>query len=1165
MKTQINKNNNKKPCTHKQSLSFNNHKTSENSSILTSNMHNSNSRNYLNTNNSNNTQHSYVNYTKHNYVKKNNTIYSNNKIDKFKTANSKSKITDNDNKLESKEVSQKKNLIDINNNKNKLNINNKHKITKTINLGTAKEFNLVNIKKNINSNCNNNNNNNNNNLFLKKNNTIDHESIFLQKGNVILGDYKNNFLKLTNFNNTNKIDAKDLTCNLYNNTTVPTECSIKNNSSNNKKLSLKTFFKDCNNLSVNKANADSNSSFICYSSKYKIENQHNKSKSIKYQLNDNSAEKTNSNIKNKIHDEIFRKIGLNDRKVSAYNNNSSSNLLNYEFENLYNKKEEINKPLVIKENVSNKSVYYNSINNINNNNNTNLKNESNKSNKLLFKSGKGASSMVSSNFNNITNNNNDNCSTLSKNVLYINNINQSKEKKSNNNELYENSKINAKNKLNNNPATSRNRQQSYDINTINNISKTIINKEQKECKNLINNKDKIISFKTIDYSNNNKSKKLLNNSIENIKQKLNNELKSNRLNINDRILSARGVENDKLSFIINMKNSKTYSNNIDITNNIDSTKLNKNNRNNIKILNHFRNYSLEAADNTGKETDRLRNNYTNQLKSQSLISKLLELNKNELQEIKSKNNFNTNSIGINKKIETINKDNKKINQYNNNNNETNISHDNLCNNSTATFKPDNNYDTSNKGLNNNFVFHLNVNLQHNNNGNKLTLDNIEPNNKININSDLISCNSNNFNNLNKSCVSSDSKSNCVYTPNFKQSVDINKADSVFNEDDLNKYKRNTDMFNTFSNENVNKEILFNKDLLITNKKVSTVNIENNNNNNSNSNSDIKELNLLSSSFGNNITFADKDKNTFVDQYNKPIINNENNNNIYNNIKSTNNESTNKTNIIYSNYKKVVSKYSLIQPGYINNTSKLCQDNCFLFTNFNNNHECILFGILDGHGDNGHHISDLIKNNLPKRLDKELILNGIQFKDNKIVNTKSLSNDKLTTTLKELIQIVFNNTNELINKKIDATFSGSTCSLGVLYSNYLITANLGDSRIIKGKLINNGWNYIDLTRDHKPTERDEYNRIISNNGEVRKINAASMNISYIKEIGPFRLFKKNENYPGLAMSRSFGDTASDNIGKSSIPEIEVYTLDINDKFIFAASDGIWDVMSSIEVR
>ena len=118
---------------------------------------------------------------------------------------------------------------------------------------------------------------------------------------------------------------------------------------------------------------------------------------------------------------------------------------------------------------------------------------------------------------------------------------------------------------------------------------------------------------------------------------------------------------------------------------------------------------------------------------------------------------------------------------------------------------------------------------------------------------------------------------------------------------------------------------------------------------------------------------------------------------------------------------------------------------------------------------------------------------------------------------------------------------------------------------KGKLINNGWNYIDLTRDHKPTERDEYNRIISNNGEVRKINAASMNISYIKEIGPFRLFKKNENYPGLAMSRSFGDTASDNIGKSSIPEIEVYTLDINDKFIFAASDGIWDVMSSIEVR
>lgn len=56
---------------------------------------------------------------------------------------------------------------------------------------------------------------------------------------------------------------------------------------------------------------------------------------------------------------------------------------------------------------------------------------------------------------------------------------------------------------------------------------------------------------------------------------------------------------------------------------------------------------------------------------------------------------------------------------------------------------------------------------------------------------------------------------------------------------------------------------------------------------------------------------------------------------------------------------------------------------------------------------------------------------------------------------------------------------------------------------------------------------------------------------------------DEDLPGLAMSRSFGDMVAASVGCISSPEIFEFALADEDKFIILASDGIWEFISSQE--
>jgi serine/threonine protein phosphatase PrpC len=65
-------------------------------------------------------------------------------------------------------------------------------------------------------------------------------------------------------------------------------------------------------------------------------------------------------------------------------------------------------------------------------------------------------------------------------------------------------------------------------------------------------------------------------------------------------------------------------------------------------------------------------------------------------------------------------------------------------------------------------------------------------------------------------------------------------------------------------------------------------------------------------------------------------------------------------------------------------------------------------------------------------------------------------------------------------------------------------------------------------------------------------------------GPQRVWVKNINSPGLAMSRSIGDTVAHSVGCSCEPDITHTILHPHDKIVLLASDGIWEFLSNQNV-
>ena len=256
----------------------------------------------------------------------------------------------------------------------------------------------------------------------------------------------------------------------------------------------------------------------------------------------------------------------------------------------------------------------------------------------------------------------------------------------------------------------------------------------------------------------------------------------------------------------------------------------------------------------------------------------------------------------------------------------------------------------------------------------------------------------------------------------------------------------------------------------------------------------------------------------------------------------------------------VKNYGVLTlPGKDTSGSQKTNQDSFVFkTGINQIKDFNIFGVLDGHGPEGHFVSKYASEFLPSKLINHPEIKSL--KDTEEIYRKLKDNNCYIIT-----QAFIETDNQLKNVDFDAYESGCTCVLVIHIGTHIICANTGDSRSIviydeQGDNNLNHYNVAALSKDYKPELPEETQRIIMSGGEVRQ-----MKNEMGEGVGPYRVWALDGNYPGLAMSRSIGDLKGKQIGVIPDPGILEYDLCDKTKYIVACSDGVWEFLNNDEVK
>lgn len=231
--------------------------------------------------------------------------------------------------------------------------------------------------------------------------------------------------------------------------------------------------------------------------------------------------------------------------------------------------------------------------------------------------------------------------------------------------------------------------------------------------------------------------------------------------------------------------------------------------------------------------------------------------------------------------------------------------------------------------------------------------------------------------------------------------------------------------------------------------------------------------------------------------------------------------------------------------------------------------------MDGHGSEGHLVSDFVKNQIKEYFNNKKIYainnKNKEFSFNKFGMSFEIY-DKLKHNNYELIKNFYENTNKkLSDTEFDINFSGTTCIMVFKIGKKIICSNVDDSRAIlverklifeeKTNSILNKYEIIELSHDHKPNNKGEKERIEKCGGEVAQ---EFLNEEDEKSDLPFRVWKEGCNYPGLAISRSLGDKIAEKIGVISEPEFIEAEINKNSKYIIMGSDGVFEYLTNNDI-
>ncbi|KAJ1653765.1 hypothetical protein IWQ61_006175 [Dispira simplex] len=249
-----------------------------------------------------------------------------------------------------------------------------------------------------------------------------------------------------------------------------------------------------------------------------------------------------------------------------------------------------------------------------------------------------------------------------------------------------------------------------------------------------------------------------------------------------------------------------------------------------------------------------------------------------------------------------------------------------------------------------------------------------------------------------------------------------------------------------------------------------------------------------------------------------------------------------------------------------------------------------FAVLDGHGDHGHKVAQLVQT--------------------RFANLFEEFAPQIREDPEGIWSKIFNRLDQEVsdapNSELDPYLSGTTVSAVLLCKDKVVVVNLGDSRVVHGfstgitleanervqdeathseplpviaEVIDTGyplaqtkakskehrvsvtdgrWTVEQLSRDHTCSDPDERARVIAKGARVDQLFDGK------QRIGPLRLFKGSLPYPGLVATRAVGDTSARRLGVHATPEVNTFPLLPGHHCFVLATDGVWDGLTNEQV-
>ncbi|KAE8691246.1 putative protein phosphatase 2C 33 [Hibiscus syriacus] len=230
-----------------------------------------------------------------------------------------------------------------------------------------------------------------------------------------------------------------------------------------------------------------------------------------------------------------------------------------------------------------------------------------------------------------------------------------------------------------------------------------------------------------------------------------------------------------------------------------------------------------------------------------------------------------------------------------------------------------------------------------------------------------------------------------------------------------------------------------------------------------------------------------------------------------------------------------------------------QDAMIVWENFCSRTDTVFCGVFDGHGPYGHLVAKRVRDRLPLKLSAHWDVNMSSedaFGSNAAGSTNSEDMDLLSVDEESRASEDLKETEkypdifEMLKGCFLKAYKAMDRELRMHPSVDCFCSGTTAVTLVK-----------QLTVDLKPNLPAEAERIRRCKGRVYAL---------ADEPEVTRVWLPNNDSPGLAMARAFGDFCLKDFGLISVPEVSYRHLSEKDEFVVLATDGIWDVLSNKEV-